>query len=207
MRQRTILLSAIAMVAVAVLSLLYIQVIRPILNDRTVATVVPMTITGTGLPLEFTYPSGEEGYTLIEPPVATTSPEGVLKVYLIMENQAYLDFQVADSPQEAPPTVSIFVLQEKDSVDGEKVGYISRLQTWANAHPKYSSFPLIKSEPEVVEIDGVPALRYRTDGLYQQEVYLASRKGKIVVFTGQFNEETDDIYIMYTELIRSVIFN
>ncbi|MEY3784391.1 MAG: hypothetical protein RLZZ230_713 [Candidatus Parcubacteria bacterium] len=187
--------------------LVYSKVINPYLDSRTVTAVVPTTIENTDMDFAFTYPSGEEGYTVIEPPIATTSTDGIKKIYLILNTAEYITFQTADAGGEAPPLISIFVIDLPEVADDiEAPDKITVLRTWAEQNPQLSSYSFRTSEPEEIEIDGVKALRYRTDGSYKQEVYLASHKGRVYVLTGQYQDEPDSIRAIFTNLIASLTF-
>ena len=186
---------------------LYTLVIRPQFDNRMVSVVAPVTIKSTDLPLEFSYPSGDDGYTMIEPPVPLTG-NGLTKVYIIMDTRQYLEYQSDTNVKTVPPSISVFVFQTPESLNTlEDAGRITRLQTWAESNAQYSSFPLMDSEFEVVELDGVQALRYRTLGMFKQEVYLAEYRDHIYVFTGQFEDNNDSIHQMFANLVDSIVFN
>tara|TARA_B100000508_G_scaffold105538_1_gene83719 strand:- start:6424 stop:7023 length:600 start_codon:yes stop_codon:yes gene_type:complete len=188
-------------VIVAFVAAAYVLVIKPNFEDRTVATVATMTIDRPDLDLAFTYPSGESAYTLIEPPLE--QPGFIQGVFLLMPTPEYIDYQ---NGKGSPPTsVSVFVL-EQPSDDNKEGGRIARLQRWAESNSQFSSFAAISSEPEVVELDGVKALRYNTSGVYDQEVYLVQYSGRIYVFTGQYENEEDAIRSMFTEFMSKVSF-
>lgn len=198
----------ISIITVTIVGLvLYVQIIKPKLENRMIDTVVPATITSQTFPLEFTYPSGTSAYTLIEPPVPTTTSSGLQKVYLIIDNQSYLDFQ-ADKKMKTPPTVSILIFQKPESTEKDKEMKRSELlKVWAEQHPQYTSFDQKTVEPEIVELDGVGALHYLADGVYQQEIYVAAYDHNTYVFTGQFEDEASDIHNMFAEMMQSVIFD
>ncbi|MCA9354818.1 MAG: hypothetical protein KC877_04835 [Candidatus Kaiserbacteria bacterium] len=182
---------------------LYTQLIKPTLDDRMVSAVVPMTIQNEDLAFAFTYPSGEAGYTLIEPPVPTTTASGLQKVYLLMDTQEYIAFQQSESA-ETPPTVSVFVVKMPDvEVEGDRE---TRLIAWAEQYPQFSSYAVKNDDTEHYDLDGVDAIRYSTDGLYRQQVYLASYRGNAYVFVGQYNDDADGIRDMYLHLVNSVTF-
>jgi hypothetical protein len=203
-KQFVILLVVVGLVLGGVF--LYQQLIRPQLDNRTVTTVAPMKITNEVLGVEFTYPSGENGYSLIEPPIPEGNSDGLQKVYLIMGTQAYIEHQsLVDT--ETPPSVSVFVFTMPESLPGsEGVDRSAKLLIWAETYARYSSYALRTTEPETVEVDGVRAIRYQTDGLYNQSVYLMSYQGKVYMFTGQYDSVEDEIYQMFNELIASVTF-
>ena len=188
---------------------LYTKVIEPRLDARTVTAVVPMEIDNQVLEFGFTYPSGEEGYALIEPMIATTTIDGLKKAYILMETKEYIAFQNPVEGTKTPPSVSIFVLEMPTlSEEIESLGRMERLRAWAELYPQYSSIESLNGEVEEVVLDGNRVFRYQTEGeTYRQEIYLANHQGNVYVFTGQFSEESDAIRTMYTELISSVLFN
>lgn len=80
------------------------------------------------------------------------------------------------------------------------------MKSWVERFPQFSSYPLRIDEPEIIDIDGIPTLRYHTEGGYKQEVYVSSYRGVIYVFTGQYENESDEICDMYKNLINSVVY-
>ncbi len=188
--------------------IVYSKVIKVYLDDRTISAVVPTTIENQTLDFAFTYPSGEAGYTVIEPPVSTTTSDGIQKIYLILNTAEYITFQSTTTGGKAPPLISVFVVTLPEiSDDAETPSRVTILRNWAEQTPRLSSFASRTNEPEEVEIDGVKALRYRTEGSYKQEVYLAYHHGRAYIFTGQFTEDTDTIRTTFTDLISSLAFN
>ena len=123
-----------------------------------------------------------------------------------METKAYIDFQSAASV-ETPPTVSVFVLTPPESAyDAGGESRLSRLEAWAAQHPQYTAYNARTSETELVEIDGVQAMRYVAAGQYEQQVYLMGYSGNVYVFAGQYHDVTDTTKQMFDELIASVLF-
>jgi hypothetical protein len=193
------------LLGVVVLMSVYYLVGKPLLQDRTISVTSNHTVENTELSFSFSYPSGEAGYALIEPPVASTSE--LKQAYLLIENDEYISFQAAESTAEAPPTISIFVFDTPERTDANAdVGRVTRLQSWAANYPQYSGYTTIDSEPEVTEVDGATALRYTSAGVYEQEVYLVSYQRKTYVFVGQYIEQTDPIRTTFTDLMESVLF-
>mgnify|MGYP001175858646 CR=1 FL=1 len=190
-------------IAAVVLAVVFIFVVKPAMEDRTVATTAVMTIDRQDLDVAFTYPSGEDAYTLIEPPVPAGEDSPIQGVFLMMPTPQYIDYQ--NDKGSTPPSVSLFVLPQPED-DGGEGGRITRLQRWAESNSQFSSYAAITSEPEVVEVDGVKALRYFTAGTYNQEVYLVQYSGRIYVFTGQYEEEEDSIRGMFVNFMQEVTF-
>jgi hypothetical protein len=128
----------------------------------------------------------------------------------MIPTEEYAAFQSAEAGGETPASINVFVftLEDVEVPEGtEKPERITRLQNWAADNTALTSFSQALNTPDIVEIDGLKALHYRADGLYQQDVYLASYRGLVYMFVGQFNEETDLTYTAFQSLIASVSFN
>lgn len=182
----------------------YIKVIKPQLDSRTLTAVVPMMIDRPDIGIGFTYPSGEAGYSLIEPSVATTSDLAIKNVFLIMSTPDYIDYQGNENTEDAPPVISIMVFDNQ--ADESEGGRITRMQNWAQANSSLTNFDNLSVESEVVEIDGAKALHYKSIGIYQKDIYLASHQGNMYLFVGQSESENDPIQQTFNDLISSVIF-
>ena len=196
--------SAILLVLIAGL---YVLVLKPQLDNRTVPVVTDVTISNTEIGLDYKYPSGEKGYTLIEPPIAS-STDAIKKIFLIMSTEEYIAYQTTNAQRETPPTVSIFVFTaDAVPVTATPSGRVEQLRAWIREYPQYSSFSLATTSPEVVELDGLKLLTYQTNGQYKQVVYVTTYGDNTYVFTGQFREVGDPIYNMFANLMQSVSFN
>lgn len=201
------LIAVLLVVLVLAGFLVYTQIVKPELDNRTITAVVPTEIVNEELGVGFVYPSGEQGFALIEPPVPAGVADGLQKVYLIMSTEDYIEYQQIDAT-DTPPSVSVFVFSMPEALPGsEGADRLAKLEIWAEVYSKYSSYGLRTAEPEVVEMDGVKVLRYATDGAYKQHVYLAFYKGNVYMFTGQYKLESDRIHEMFTDLIASVTFD
>jgi hypothetical protein len=167
----------------------------------------PVVVEDTQFRMSFTYPGGPDGYELVE----SNTSDSFLQSYVMVERSAWEAFQAA-AGEVAPPTMSIFIYQqpdeEADTLEREpRPGRISRLQSWAQANAGLTAFDQIYGTPEVVEIDGVKALEYTTDGIYQQSIYLSSYRGTIYMFLGQYNRPTDVIKQDFENLMQTVRFD
>lgn len=154
--------------------------------------------------LSFNYYGGEDGYALAGP----ASDGDVLQSYVLIQQDSFVEFQQGES-NITPPTMSIFVfeLPDVEEVEGEdRPGRITRLQNWAVNNQGLTSFDRIYGTPDIIEIDGVKAIQFDTDGGYQQSVYLASYRGYIYMFVGQYERPTDTLRKDFQSLIDSVRF-
>lgn len=193
------------------------------------ANVAEATVSRPEVDLSFTYPSGAAGLSLIEPP--TTDNTALLQAFILMPFADYQAIQGNEPPTESPASISIFVFKEAEDeesatitlgtasgtdgaavieesavTDTPRVGRVTRLQNWATDNQNLTSFNQAKNTPEVVDLDGVNALYYEADGLYQQQIYLAAYKGNIYMFVGQYDAESDPIYQQFKDLMTKVSF-
>lgn len=182
--------------------LVYAKAIKPYMDNQTEPTVFPMTIYNEVGNFYFTYLAGEEAYTLVEPSIPTTTSSGLQKVYIIINTQDYIAFE--NNVIETPPTVSVFVFEKLEN--DEDKNRLEEMQSWVEQFSQFSSYSLRVDEPEIIDIDGIPTIRYHTEGSYKQEVYVSSYRGIIYVFVGQYENETDEIHGMFIDLISSVVY-
>ena len=182
------------------------------------ALVAGETVTNKDLDLEFKYPGGDTGFELLQP---DGTDKGILKSYLMIPKAEYQTYKTTEGATEAPAGMNVFILALPDndatstdatapatttSTSTPRMSRIAELQEWANKNSTFTSIGLAKAAPETVEIDGVKALHYQTDGLYQQDIYLVSYKNRAYMFVGQYNDLKDITYTSFQELIKSVSF-
>lgn len=170
------------------------------------------TVTSEEVGLSFNYPDGEAGFSLLEPP-ATGS---IKKSYILIPTPEYAAFQNATEAGETPASISVlvFALEEKSEAEEASTGTsteresrIARLQNWAMDNNILTSFNTAKATPDIIEIDGVKALHYQADGLYQQDIYLASYKNRVYMFVSQYDAQDDLTIASFPALISSVSFD
>ena len=175
-------------------------------NPNTTVPTSTEMVTSKDFKISFSYPVGDNGLSLIEPP---NQNQKFLKAYIMMPAASYESFVKNKMTGEAPASVSVFIFKLDDviaSSTAEEPNRITRLQNWATDNNTFSSFSLAKNTPDIFDIDGVNALHYRADGLYQQDIYLASYHGYVYMFVGQYDAETDITFTALQQLISSVVF-
>ncbi len=205
MKRNSLLLIAGAIGVVLVAAVVYSQIVKPQLDNRTVEVVVQERVTSLEIPMAFSFPSGAQALTLIQPPVSTSSENGLKKVYLLLDSQAYLEFSQTENVSDVPPpTISIFAFANNIPDTEENLSRVEKLTAWVQKNPQYSSWSLLSSESERTEVDGATALRYQTKSTYSQDVYVVSYKKDIYVFTGQFEEQGDKIQSIFADIMSSV---
>jgi hypothetical protein len=181
------------------------QVVQPMLDSRTVEEVVGVPIVAQEYDFGFKYPSGVEGYAMIEPPVATSSVS-LKKAYLMFEYGQYVEYQNSTGTLQTPPTVSVFIFDLPDKAETATGSRSERLMQWVNENPQYTSFNRMVGDMTEVEIDGVPALKYSTEGIYKQDFHILSYSGNAYILAAQYEGEDDPNLSMYENLINSVTF-
>lgn len=176
-------------------------------SDKTERTLEDNLVENSTYSLSFNYPGGADGYELIE----SNTSDDFLQSYVLVEKTALAEYRASEA-ETAPPTISIFIFQIPDSEDeeneeeAERPGRITRLQNWAQANAGLTSFADIYGTPDIVEVDGVKALEYSTDGVYQQAIYLVSYRGFIYMFVGQYDRPTDFIKGDFENMMQNVRF-
>ena len=160
--------------------------------------------------LSFSFDEGEEAFTLVEPPV---NQAGIQKSYIMLLTKAYADYQQSDNVAEAPAGMNVFILtleeegNTENATTAEQSDRMTRLKDWAMRFDGLTQYSKKKAEPEEVEIDGLKALKYQTEGLYQQTIYLATYKNNVYMFIGQYTEQSDITYTAFEKLLTTISFN
>lgn len=199
-------------------------------NDRDATTVE--TVRRTDVALSFSYPSGENGFILVES--GTDSSPELLRAFLLTPTTDYREFAGATTSGEMPATVSLFVyslpedsptttmststvfvtsspplLGATSSATGTiaEASRLDRLAQWANERTSLTLYQSAREAPQQVEIDGVDALYYTADGLYQHDIYLASYQGRAYLFIGQYDSISDFTYREFQKLLTTISFD
>ena len=160
--------------------------------------------------ISFSYEGGDDAFTLIEPP---ENQAGILKSYILMPTAAYNEYKNSEDAREAPASMNVFILKldevgnTENGTTTERADRMTRLKDWAVRFDGLTQYSQKKAEPEEVEIDGLKALKYQADGLYQQTIYLATYKSYVYMFVSQYNEQSDVTYTAFEGLLNSVSFD
>lgn len=165
------------------------------------------TVTNEEFGLSFSFLGGDNGFALVEPPAT----DGIKKSFILIPTSEYADFQEATEAREAPASISVFIFTLEDEAETgsstERESRVARLQNWAMDNSILTSFNTAKATPDIVEIDGVKALHYQADGLYQQDIYLASYKNRVYMFASQYDGTEDVTITAFGDIISSVSFD
>lgn len=205
-------LGIVAAILVAATALLAYQLYQHRDTDSTTATEGMRTVTNEAFGFSFAFKEGPNDFTLVEPPEGQA---GIEKAYILMPTKAYTEYKESTEAREAPAGINVFVMtfeteatEEFDTAStAERTDRMTRLKAWATERDNLTQFSQAKAEPEVIEIDGLKALKYETDGLYQQTTYLATYKNRVYMFVSQYNEKSDVTATAFDALLQSVSFD
>jgi hypothetical protein len=163
------------------------------------------TVTNKDYGFSFAYPKGDGGFTMVEP---NGEDKGIKKAYLMLPAEEFAQYQKSSNVGDAPAAMSVFVFSfdTGTTTDSKDTSRITELQNWAKDNSTLTSMKQAKGTPDVVDLDGIKALHYTADGLYQQDIYLLSYRGYVYMFAGQYNKTTDKTYTAFQDLIHSVSF-
>lgn len=190
----------------------------------------PETVTNEEQNLEFTYQSGDEGFTLLESAAGTTFGDPQLvKAYTLVETQAYNENnESTEGLGNEIPTISVLVFDKVDEPEATTTADVTvttdkgptttatataavdeggqTLREWAAAHSGFTAYGLRAGEPEDTSLDGADAIRYMADGPFQSEVYVVDYRNKYYVIIGQYADEDSDIRRAFNTLIGDIFF-
>ncbi len=206
LKKNTLIIIA-ALIVLAVAAVVYYQFFR---TSYDVGSLPKEMVSNDEVGLSFTYPSTENGFSLVEPPVGDN---GLLAAYVLIPSREYEDYKASTDVREAPASISVLVYEIDSGTTtvtasgSERVDRVTRLQSWATDNDTLTSFTRAKATPDIVEIDGIKALHYQADGLYQQDIYLVSYQNRAYMFTAQFDAPTDITGTAFTEFIESISFD
>ena len=170
--------------------------------------------------IEFTYYGSFDGYTLLE------SPDGaflgdplLLKAYTLVDADQYaandesvgsnipsINIIIFDEEPEVEEATSTTAVGTSTSTTTEEATAEQSLTEWAAAHSGFTAYNARTSEPEEVRVDGVPAIRYMSDGPFPSETYVVNYRGKYYIFIGQYTDEESEIRTAFRKLISQVYF-
>ena len=195
----------VALVIIGVAALVYYQFVRQSTDLADLSGVARETVTNDSVGLSFSYIPGEHGFSLAEPPAGE---DGLLAAYVLVPTKEYEAFKASTDPREAPASITMLVYSldtaTNTATSGERIDRITRLQNWAIDNSTLTSFNQAKATPDIIEVDGIKALHYQADGLYQQDIYLVSYKNRAYMLTGQYNDPSDITFTAFQELIGTV---
>ena len=130
------------------------------------------------------------------------------------ELESFNQAKAAGEVREAPPAISVLVFDKASTTEATTTSSTStstnssvdRVKQWAIENNQFTNINLATGGIEETEIDGASAIHYQTDGLYQQDVYVARYGKKMYLFVGQHFSENDYMQNAFKKVVESVLF-
>lgn len=149
------------------------------------------------LGIEFSYLVAPAGYTQFSPDQPMSIDPDFVEGFIYLATADSVAMADSTVPREGPPTMQIRVYRNPDG--------LSALQ-WARSHPLETNIELAFGAPQPVMVEHVSAIRYKADGLYASDVYVAAHGDFMYVLTGAYMDQKDAIVKDFAELLSSVVF-
>lgn len=147
--------------------------------------------------VEFSYPSGDNGYVLEKGSSDMSVDPQFLGSYMLTLRTDIDDINNSAIPREGAPTIQLRVYNNTQKQSPS---------VWAMNHPLESNIELAISEHREAVIGGANADTYKADGLYASDVYVVANDTLVYVFTGAYADQNSRIVSDYSELLNSIKF-
>ena len=151
--------------------------------------------------ISFEYKTEPDGYVVEDlSSFIGEEPEGieVISVYRLMNAREKAELEASEGGREGPPTINLTVFKNVQNQSAKQ---------WVDTFPLFSNLNFIIGEiDQEAVVAGVDAIRYLTDGLYQNQNVVIAHDDYIYYFVGSFLEKDSAIYRDFNILIDSVTF-
>lgn len=159
------------------------------------------TFSDPSVELQFEYKSEPDGYVVDDlTAFIGEQQEGteVLKVFRVMNAREKAELEASEGGREGPPVITVMIFKNLRNQSASQ---------WADAFPLFSGMELVLGAVDRdAVVGGANAIRYRTDGLYQNENVVVAHGGYMYYFNGSFLEENSTIHKDFFALVDSVTF-
>lgn len=146
------------------------------------------------LGISFEYRVRPDGYILIEQDkTQVPHPDTVLFVSLFNERE-YQELMASSVPREGPPNISVLVFDNPKNQGA---------RAWADSNGMISNIGAALSGISETTLAGVPAIRYLADGLYVNEIIIASNNNRIYFLVGSYIDENTPIRKDFLEMLNN----
>ncbi len=152
----------------------------------------------TDLGLEFTYPTGPNGYVLGEAD-ASESSGGNIKTIILMQtkDKKSIDKNGASVGGEGPILITINVFSNPD---GKQAG------VWAIENPTLSNIGQRTTEPRGEVVGGENAVRFYMGGLYTSDNIIVSNRANVYIINGMYIDSESQIKKDFSPIVSSIKF-
>lgn len=169
--------------------------------DESSETIAYDTVVDPVLGISFAYKTAPNRY-IVDDVTSSVREESqgmeVVKALRIMNAREKHELENSEGGREGPPTIQLTVFENAKKQSANM---------WIDAHSNLSNIELlVGSIDRDAVVAGANAVRYKTDGLYQNENVVIAHGRYIYHFTGSFLEAESQIYKDFQRLIDSVTF-
>lgn len=148
------------------------------------------------LGISFEYKKEPNGYTLLEEEADLKVKPGIVNIITLMNTKEYTEMMSSNIPRESPPGISIMILDNPENLSAK---------SWAEDRKQISLFDSKLTTLVEKNIGGAPAVIYKADGLYQNDMIVVNNNFKIYVISGGYNAPTDTIRKDFEKLVESIL--
>lgn len=172
---------------------------------------IPTQVPATGEPFEgrevqtfsderlgvtFKYPSGENGYTLVDTSEQASNGQS-MKFVSLYNTKEWEEYQNSTEGREGPRGISMMVVSANDVVSPKE---------WVETN-SLSNYQLEGAGIGDETLDGIQAYRYRYDGLYGSTAVAALKGPNAYVFSVTYiDPSTDQIVKDFEQILKTVTF-
>ena len=147
------------------------------------------------LGLTFGYRLEPNGYTLIEKDIKELQNNSVIKYLMLFNTAEHEELLSATEPRDGPPIISIMILKNPDNLE---------VFTWLKDNGFITNYREGETVLQPVELGGAKGVRYKADGLYQDDVVVLNNNYSIYVFTGSYNSPEDVIRKDFLAFLQTI---
>lgn len=150
--------------------------------------------------IAFSYRTNPNGYRLedVEFDAAPSLPDpSFVKGWSLILEQDYQELQESDVPREGPPTIHVMVFANPNQESP---------RAWLQEHESFSNIGLIKGGVEVATLNGQDAVRYTYDGLYTNDVVLATHGEYVYMISGAYFDPQQTVRKDFQPFVDSIEF-
>lgn len=147
------------------------------------------------LPLSFEYPTGEEGYVVLEQDSNGSEPDLVKRIVILQKADYQSVLGGEREGGEGPAGITIQIYRNPAN---------RTLNEWIESNPGASNFPLIQGEITNTSVDNNLALSYEADGLYASRNVVFAEGENIYHISGGYLDRESSLYRDFEKIINSI---
>ncbi|NCN52766.1 hypothetical protein GW943_03105 [Candidatus Parcubacteria bacterium] len=168
-------------------------------DDAAIDNASYTTFTDTEAGLTFEYKTDPDGYVVDDLSAFIGADDtSVLKVFRVINKREKVELENSEGGREGPPIITVMVFKNEMKLTASQ---------WVDSETRFSNIQAALGEVDRdAVVGGANAVRYRSDGLYQNDNAVVAHGTYIYHFTGAFLEEDSVIHKDFKSLIDSVTF-